>query len=77
MKILRSVFFYGLAGYAGWYGINYATNTKTKFPEQPYLVIANLEPSSGVEEPVCHMQDEQWKEASAEQSLPEKSTEQE
>jgi hypothetical protein len=54
MRIFNSVFFYGLAGFAGWYGINYATTTQTKFPERPHMVIANIEPFAGDEEPVCY-----------------------
>lgn len=59
MKFLRSLFFYGLAGYAGWSGIGYATTTDVKFPSQPYYNLANLEPFSGEEEQVCYKEDYQ------------------
>lgn len=53
-KLMRSVFFYGLAAYVGWYGVQYASNTPAKFSETPYMMIANIEPFAGEEEPACH-----------------------
>lgn len=56
--LFKNVFFYGLAGYVGWMGVQYATNTPVKFPAQPYMMIANIEPSSGTEEGECAVLDD-------------------
>lgn len=57
MKLFRSMFFYVLAAYVGWSGIQYANNTTVRFPDSPYMMLANLEPFAGEEEPDCKVLD--------------------